>query len=67
MGSQYEILAAHYPFKGYYEESFQCETLWAAMKQFRKYQSKGYEIINLVYREMVKVDYSNWNQITRDE
>lgn len=50
MGNKYEILATHYPFKGYYEESFQCDTMWAALKQFRKYQRQGYEIIDLSYR-----------------
>ena len=34
MGTRYEIIAVHYPFKGYYEESFQCATLWAALVQF---------------------------------
>jgi hypothetical protein len=50
MGNKYEILAAHYPFKGYYEESFRCDTMWAALKQFRKYQHQGYEIIDVSYR-----------------
>lgn len=50
MGTKFEILAAHYPFKGYYEESFQCDTMWAALKQFRKYQRQGYEIIDVHYR-----------------
>ena len=50
MGSKFEILAARYPFKGYYEESFQCNTLWVALKQFRKYQNQGYEIIDVCYR-----------------
>ena len=50
MGTRYELLAAHYPFKGYYEESFQCATLLAALMQFRKYKSQGYEIIDLFYR-----------------
>lgn len=60
----YTILAAHSHFNGYYEESFDCTTLWAAMKQFRKYQKQGYEIIDLRYRETIKIDFSNWNQIT---
>ncbi len=67
MGTLYTILAAHSPFNGYYEESVQCTTLWAAMKQFRKYQKQGYEIINLAYREAIKIDTSNWNQITKTE
>ena len=50
MGSTYQILAARYPFKGHYEESFQCQTLWAALMQFRKYKSQGYEIIDMFYR-----------------
>ena len=64
MGSNYEILAAHYPFNGYYEESFQCATLWIALKKFREYRHKGYEIIDVHYMEFIKVDTSNWNQIT---
>ena len=50
MGMKFEILAARYPFQGYYEESFQCSTMWAALKQFRKYQRQGYEIIDVHYR-----------------
>lgn len=50
MGSRYEILAAHYPFTGYYEESYQCVTFLAALIQFRKYKNYGYEIIDLFYR-----------------
>lgn len=50
MGTRYEIIAAHYPFKGYYEESFQCATFWSALMQFRRYKNQGYEIIDLFYR-----------------
>lgn len=50
MGTTYQILAARYPFMGYYEESFQCKTLWAAMVQFREYKRQGYEIIDMFYR-----------------
>lgn len=64
MGSNYEILAAHYPFKGYYEASFQCETFWSAIKKFREYKHKGYEIIDVRYREFIKMDTSDWNSIT---
>ena len=64
MGSNYELLAAHYPFKGYYEDSFQCSTFWAAMWQLIKYKKQGYEIIDLVYRKTIKFDTSNWDQIT---
>ena len=52
MGMKFEILAARYPFQGYYEESFQCDTMWAALKQFRKYQRQGYEIIDVSYRNV---------------
>lgn len=52
MGTKYELLAAHYPFQGYYEESFQCSTLWIALKKFREYKHQGYEIINVYYRGM---------------
>ncbi len=61
MGTKYEILAAHYPFMGYYEESFQCNTLWGALKQFRKYQKQGYEIINIHYRD-IKYDQITWSR-----
>lgn len=64
MGTKYELLAAHYPFQGHYEDSFQCLTLWAALKKFREYKHKGYEIIDVHYREFIKVDTSDWNQIT---
>ncbi len=66
MGSDYILLAAHYPFKGYYEDSFQCSTFLAAMWQLIKYKKQGYEIINLAYRKTIKIDTSNWNQITLD-
>jgi hypothetical protein len=52
MGTKYEILAARYPFSGYYEESFQCRTLWAALNKFREYKRKGYEIIDVHYRDI---------------
>lgn len=58
MGSKYEILAAHYPFKGYYEKSFQCNTLWVALKYFREYKRKGYEIINFYYRAHIKEQFT---------
>lgn len=60
MGSKYEILVAHYPFNGHYEESFQCSTLWIALKKFREYRNKGYEIIDVRYRDI------KWNNITWD-
>lgn len=50
MGTTYQLLAAHYPFMGYYEESFQCKTLWSAMMKFREYKHQGYEIIDMFYR-----------------
>jgi len=52
MGNKYEILAAHYPFKGHYEKSFQCNTLWVALKYFREYRHQGYEIIDVHYRDI---------------
>lgn len=59
MGTKYEILVAHYPFKGYYEDSFQCHTLWTALKKFREYKHKGYEIIDVHYRD-IKWDHITW-------
>lgn len=64
MGYKYEILAAHYPFIGYYEKSCKCSTFWSAMMQLRKYKKQGYDIINLLYRKPIKIDISNWDQIT---
>lgn len=46
------------------EESFQCNTLWAALKKFIEYKRKGYEIIDIHYRKAVKVDTSSWDDIT---
>lgn len=62
MGTKYEILAAHYPFNGYYEEAFQCSTLWVALKQFRKYQKQGYEIINVSYRNIKEQFTCTWDK-----
>lgn len=64
MRTHYTILAAHYPFTDEYEESFECATLWVALKKFREYRHKGYEVIDVHYREMIKVDTSTWNNIT---
>jgi hypothetical protein len=52
MGNKYEILAAKYPFKGYYEKSFQCDTLWMAIKMFREFKRQGYDIIDVHYRDI---------------
>ena len=52
MGNKYEILAAKYPFKGYYEKSFQCTTLWMAIKMFREYKRQGFDIIDVHYRDI---------------
>ena len=52
MGTKFELLAAHYPFKGYYEESCQCPTLWSALIKFREYRHDGYEIIDVRYRDI---------------
>jgi hypothetical protein len=52
MGNKFEILAARYPFKGYYEASFQCATLWSALKMFREYKRQGYDIIDVHYRDI---------------
>jgi hypothetical protein len=50
MGYKFEILATNYPFKGYYEASYRCETFWSALKKFREYRHLGYEIIDVHYR-----------------
>lgn len=52
MGDKYQILAAKYPFKGYYEKSIQCNTLWVALKYFREYKRQGYDIIDVHYRDI---------------
>ena len=62
MGSKYEILAAHYPFKGYYEKSFSCNTLWVALKYFREYKRQGYEIINMQYRDIKEQFTWAWDE-----
>jgi hypothetical protein len=64
MGSKYEVLAAHYPFLDYYEESFQTDSLLSALLCLRKFKRMGYEIIDIHYRAPVKIDISSWNQIT---
>lgn len=60
MGNKYRIEAAHYPFKGYYEASFQCNTLWTALKYFREYKRQGYEIINFYYRDIKAHETFTW-------
>lgn len=62
MGIKFELLAAHYPFKGYYEASCQCNTLWGALNQFRKYQKQGYEIIDVHYRNIREQFTSTWQE-----
>ena len=57
MGNRYEILAAKYPFKGYYEDSCQCDSLLAALWHLIKYQRKGYGIINLQFRNIKEIQY----------
>lgn len=52
MGNKYQILAAKYPFNGYYEKSFQCNTLWIALVYFREYKRQGYDIIDVHYRDI---------------
>lgn len=57
MGNRYEILAAKYPFKGYYEASCQCNTLIGAIWHLFKYQCQGYGIINLQFRNIEETNY----------
>lgn len=64
MRTKYTILAANYPFMDKYEESFECATLWVALNKFREYKRRGYEIIDVHYREIIRVDTSNWDHIT---
>jgi hypothetical protein len=52
MRDKYTILAAHYPFQGHYEKTFKCNTLWVALQYFRAYKHKGYEIIDVHYRNI---------------
>ena len=51
MGMKFEILAANYPFMGY-QASCQCETMWEALKKFIEFKRKGYEIIDVRYRNI---------------
>lgn len=57
MGNKYEILAAKYPFQGYYEKSIQCNTFWVALTYFRTYQRQGYGIIDLHFRNVEDIQY----------
>lgn len=52
METKFKILAAHHPFKGFYEEFFNCNTLWSALKKFREFRHAGYEIIDVRYRDI---------------
>ena len=63
MGNKYEIIAAHYPFKGYYEASHRTDSFLSFIWHLIKFQRKGYEIIDVAYRN-VKIDTSNWKNIT---
>ena len=52
MRPKFEIYAAHYPLNGPYPEHFQYGTLWAALMKFRELRHKGYDIINIYYRDI---------------
>lgn len=60
MGNKYSILAAHYPFKGYHEVSFQCDSFWRAIGQLLKYRRQGYDIIDLYCRDIKAHETFTW-------
>lgn len=52
MGSKYEVLAAKYPFNGYYSAHVNCNNWAEAMTQFIKFKAQGYNIIDIRYRNI---------------
>lgn len=51
MGGKYKILAAKYPYQGYWEESSFCDSFEEAIKQVEEYHQNGYNIIDLYCRD----------------
>lgn len=62
MSDKYEILAARYPFMGYYEASCQCGNLFEVIWHLIKYQRQGYEIIDVHYRNIKYQFTSTWRE-----
>ena len=60
MGNKYRIEAARYPFKGYYEAHFQCDSFWHAAWQLLKYHRQGYDIINFYCRDIKAYETFTW-------
>lgn len=57
MGSKYEVLAAKYPFQGYYEQSYRCDNLDDAIQRLKEFQAVGYDIINLYCRDIKELEH----------
>lgn len=62
MGSKYEILAARYPWKGYYEASCQCGNLFSMIWNLIKCQCRGYEIIDVSCRNIKEQFTCTWQE-----
>ena len=52
MSSKYQVLAARYPFHGYYGPSLGCNNFIAVVIQFIKFKRQGYDIIDIRYRNI---------------
>ena len=52
MANKYEILAAKYPFNGYYSAHINCNNLAETIAQFIKLKAHGYNIIDIRYRNI---------------
>lgn len=60
MGSKYMIHASRYPYPGYYEVNFQCNTFWRAIWQLLRYRHQGYNIIDFQCRDIKVHETFTW-------
>lgn len=63
---KYFISAERWPFDYNNKEVAVADNLLSALLQFRKFKKKGYNVINIRYAKQIKIDTSNWNQLTMD-
>lgn len=63
---RYFLSATHYPFDDTDQEVLTADNLLHALWQFRKLKKQGYDIIDIRYSRPIKIDTSNWDQITWD-
>lgn len=56
MGERCTVLAARYPWRGYWEEHFDCDELSEAIEKAEEYQTDGYEIVDIQFRNFNKKD-----------